>query len=321
MPPHEAPLLPLATAKARHHKPRFSWKRFGRRATPYLFLSPFLIGYVVFLVYPVVYSGALSLFRRQIIGGVRFVGLANYLDVFTDSFFWEGIRNVLRFGLVQIPVMLGLALIFALALDTGVVRRQTIFRLGYFLPFAVPSVVAALMWGYFYGQGFGPIAQIARALHLEPPIFLTARGIIPAMANISTWQFTGYNMLIIYAALQTIPPELYEAARVDGASDWQIARHIRIPLVWPAITLTMIFSVIGTLQLFNEPNVLTVVAPSVVNLHFSPNVYIYNLAFRNSQFDYSAAMAFVLAIVSGFIASLVVFTTGRRARLTQAPPG
>jgi multiple sugar transport system permease protein len=210
--------------------------------------------------------------------------------------------------------MLGLALIFALLLDSEIIRNPTLFRLGYFLPFAVPSVVAALMWGYFYGQGFGPIAQIASALKLPPPIFLTANGIIPAIANISTWQYAGYNMLIIYAALKSIPAELYDAARVDGANNLQIAWYIRIPLVWPAIVLTILFSINGTLQLFNEPNVLTVVAPSVVNLHFTPNIYLYNLAFRNAQFNYSAAMAFTLAIVSGIIASLVLYATNRTER-------
>jgi multiple sugar transport system permease protein len=289
----------------------YPWRRLGRKITPYLFLSPFLIGYIAFMVYPLIYSLNLSLYRKQIIGGLTFVGLANYVKVFQDTNFWEGIRNVLIFGAMQIPVMLGFALIFALVLDSKVIRRLTIFRLGYFLPFAVPSVVAALMWGYIYGQGFGPITQIARSLNLQPPIFLTAKGIIPAMANISTWQYTGYNMLIIYAALKAISSELYEAARVDGASEWQIAWSIRIPIVWPAIVLTMIFSVIGTLQLFNEPNVLTVVAPSVVNLHFTPNVYLYNTAFRNAQFDYSAAMAFTLALVSAILASMVLLVTRR----------
>jgi multiple sugar transport system permease protein len=291
---------------------RRRWRYFRRNLTPYLFLSPFLLGYIAFLIYPLIYSFVLSLYRKQLIGGTTFIGLANYLKVLKDGNFWEGIRNVLIFGAVQIPIMLGLALIFALILDSRAVRRITIFRLGFFLPFAVPSVVAALMWGYFYGQSFGPIAQVAAALKIQPPVFLTTSGIIPAMANISTWQFTGYNMLIIYAALKTIPSELYEAARVDGANDWQIAWKIRVPLVWPAIVLTMIFSVIGTLQLFNEPNVLSVVAPTVVNLHFTPNVYLYNLAFREGQFEYSAAMAFTLALVSVILASLVLVISRRR---------
>jgi multiple sugar transport system permease protein len=290
----------------------YHWRRWRQKITPYLFLSPFLIGYIAFMIYPLIYSFNLSLYRKQIIGGVTFIGLENYVRVFQDTNFWEGIRNVLIFGAMQIPVMLGLALIFAVVLDSKVIRRATIFRLGYFLPFAVPSVVAALMWGYFYGQSFGPIAQIAEALGLEPPIFLTIKGIIPSMANISTWQFAGYNMLIIYAALKAIPPDLYEAARVDGANEWQIAWSIKIPIVWPAIVLTMIFSVIGTLQLFNEPNVLRVVAPTVVNEHFTPNLYLYFLAFRNARFEYSAAMAFSLALVSGILASLVLLVTRRR---------
>ncbi len=293
---------------------RFSMQRLNRVMIPYLFLAPFAAGYLLFLVYPLIYSFNLSLYSKKLVGGVTFVGLANYVKVLKDSNFWEGIRNVLVFGSFQIPIMLGLALLFALILDSGILRRATVFRLGFFLPFAVPSVVAALMWGYFYGQSFGPIAQIFTALKLTPPVFLTAQGILPAMANISIWQYTGYNMLILYAALKAIPPELYEAAIVDGANGFQISWYVRIPLIRPAIILTVIFSIIGTLQLFNEPNVLTVVAPSIINLHFTPNIYLYNLAFRNAQFDYSAAMAFTLAIVSGLLASLVLFVTRRREK-------
>jgi multiple sugar transport system permease protein len=118
-------------------------------------------------------------------------------------------------------------------------------------------------------------------------------------------------MLILFAALKAIPPELYEAAIVDGANAWQMAWWIRIPLIRPAIILTILFSIIGTLQLFNEPNVLTVVAPSIINLHYTPNIYLYNLAFRSTQFEYSAAMAFTLALVSGILASLVLILSRR----------
>ncbi len=121
-------------------------------------------------------------------------------------------------------------------------------------------------------------------------------------------------MLILYSALKAIPSELYEAAIVDGANGLKIAWYIRIPLIRPAIILTLIFSIIGTLQLFKEPNVLTVVAPSIINLHFTPNIYLYNLAFRNGQFNYSAAMAFTLAVISGLMASLVLFVTRRREK-------
>jgi multiple sugar transport system permease protein len=211
--------------------------------------------------------------------------------------------------------MLGLALAAALLLDSGIIRRQSVMRLAYFLPFAVPGVVAALLWGYLYGQRFGPIAQIARGLGLVPPQFLTQSAIIPALANISTWQYTGYNMLIMYAALKAIPPELYEAARVDGASGFQIARLIRIPLILPAILLTFIFSIIGTLQLFSEPQVLSTIAPTVMGPNFTPNLYVYQLAFQNRQFDYSAAIAFSLAIVTAVLSALVLLFVYRRARV------
>ena len=231
------------------------------------------------------------------------------------TLFWEGVRNCVAFGIVQIPTMLGIALIGALLLDGPLLRRQTIFRLGWFLPFAVPSVVAALMWGYFYGQAFGPIAQIARALDLEPPRFLTNDRVIPALANISTWQYAGYNMLILFAALKAIPHEIYEAARVDGASGIQIAWRVKIPLIAPALVLTFIFSIIGTLQLFNEPQVLRAVAPTLITANFTPNLYVYNLAFASRQFDYAAAIAFVLAAVTAILSAIVLFFSYRRQAL------
>src|SRR6185503_10121423 len=243
----EGESMSVANSSNTHKTLLFRSGRIGQKITPYLFLTPFLIGFLVFMVYPLIYALNLSLYRNKLVGGLSFVGLENYVKAFQDVNFWGGVINVLTFGAIQIPVMLGLALLFALILDGKLIRSQTIFRLGYFLPFAVPSVVAALIWGYFYGQSFGPIAQIATALGLEPPLFLTPTGIIHSLANISTWQYTGYNMLILFAALKGIPKDLYESARVDGASDVQIALQIRIPIIMPAIALTAIFSVIGTL--------------------------------------------------------------------------
>jgi multiple sugar transport system permease protein len=127
---------------------------------------------------------------------------------------------------------------------------------------------------------------------------------LPSLANIVTWQWTGYNMVIIYAALQAIPTEIYDAATVDGATGWQLARYVKIPLVLPAIMLTSIFSIIGTLQLFNEPQIMASLAPSVIQDHYTPNLYAYNVAFTNQEFNYSAAISFVLGTVA-FLASYV----------------
>ena len=291
-----------------------SWARVRRGLVPYVFLAPFLIGFAIFLIGPLVYVLNLSLYRTKIVGGKAFVGLDNYAKVLTDESFRTGVGNVLTFGVIQIPIMLGIALVAALLLDSTILRRKSIFRLGFFLPFAVSTVVAALMWGYLYGQSFGPIAQIAGALGLPAPAFLTQSTIIAAIANIATWQFAGYNMVIMFAALQAIPHELYEAARVDGASGRQVAWRIKIPLIAPAIVLTLIFSVIGTLQLFNEPRVLHDVAPSIIPPNFTPNLYVYNLSFQSRQFEYAAAVSFALAAVTAVLSSLVLFVAYRRER-------
>ncbi len=289
-------------------------RRFRRSLTPYLFLSPFLLAFLAFFVFPLVYALYLSLYRTKLVGGRSFVGIDNYVKAIVDPVLWSGIRTVISFGIIQVPIMLGLALAAALMLDNRTGWRNSLFRLVYFLPFAVPGVVAALIWGYLYGQSFGPIAQIARSIGVAPPQFLTQAAIIPALANISTWQYTGYNMLILYAALKAIPTDLYEAARVDGASSWQTAWHIRIPLILPALILTFIFSIIGTLQLFGEPRVINVIAPSVIGPNFTPNLYVYQLAFANRQFEYSAAIAFVLAMITAVLSSFVLFAVYRRAR-------
>jgi multiple sugar transport system permease protein len=287
-------------------------QRVRRALVPYLFILPFFVILLIFLVYPLGYAFDLSLYRTQLVGGTKFIALQNYVQVFHDPYFWAGVRNMVIFGCIQVPIMLGLALLFALLLDSGIPRLRRILRLGYFLPFAVPSAVAALMWGSLYGQSFGPIAQIAHALHFGTPGFLTERGILPSIGNVVTWQYTGYNMIIMFAALQAIPPDLYEAARIDGARDWQIALHIKIPQITPAIVVTCIFSIIGTLQLFSEPQIFQAAAPSAVSEFITPNLYVYTLAFTDQEVNYAAAVAFALGLVIALLSSLFLFVVYRR---------
>lgn len=219
---------------------------------------------------------------------------------------------MLLLGIIQIPVMLGLALIFALIIDAKTTPLRGLFRTGFFLPYAIPSVIAALLWGYLYGPSFGLFTQIEQALHFTPLNFLTSSWMLTAIGNIVTWQYTGYNMIIMYAALQSIPPELDEAAVMDGANSWQIAFSIKIPLVAPAIILTGIFSIIGTLQLFNEPQILYTVAPTIIGDHYTPSIYAYNLAFSDQEFNYSAVISFVLAFIAFCCSAAFMYITNRR---------
>jgi multiple sugar transport system permease protein len=257
----------------------------------------------------------LSLFEERLVGGSVFVGADNYLRALQDGAFWGGVRRMVLFGVFQIPVMLGLALVFALVLDSGTAWFRSAFRLGFFLPYAVPSVVATLIWGYLYGPTFGPFAQISRYLDLNAPQFLSESWILASIANIVTWEFVGYNMIILYAALQAIPAELQDAGAVDGARGWQIALHIKIPLIAPALLLTAVFSIIGTLQLFNEPSILQPVAGHhVITDSYTPNFYAYRLAFTNQEYNYSAAISFVLAAVVA-VGSYVFMLATNRGRI------
>jgi multiple sugar transport system permease protein len=266
----------------------------------YLFFAPFLAVFAVAIAAPLLYAVYLSFFSDRLVGGNVFVGLDNYRQALTDNLFRAGVLRVALFLLVQVPVMLGIALLAALAIDSGRLRFASLFRIGFFIPYAVPSVVAALMWGYLYGRRFGLVSTLDRWVALPDP--LGRSWMLASIGNVVTWEYVGYNMLILYAALRAIPPDIYEAAQVDGAGEVRKAWSIKLPALRPALLLATVFSIIGSFQLFNEPNVLQSLAPSVVTTSYTPNMYAYNLAFNGQQFNYSAALAVVLGAVTAVIA-------------------
>ena len=278
-----------------------------------IFVAPFLILFLLLFLTPLGYAAYLSLFQHRLIGGTTFVGLKNYITALSDPLLREGVTHVALFFVIQVPLMLVLALLFALALDSGLMRLTKVIRLGIFLPYAVPSVVATLMWGYLYGPSFGPFAQIGKDLHVTVPGFLSSGWMLASLSNIVTWEFTGYNMIILYAALQTIPRELYEAAAVDGAGAWRIARSIKLPALRPALTLTLLFSIIGSFQLFNEPALLQQLAPNVIDSSYTANLYAYSLAFTGRQVNYAAAVSFLLGLVIVIISYVVLYLANRRS--------
>lgn len=281
-------------------------------AAAYLFVLPFFAVFVTMLVLPLFYSGYLSFFATRIIGGVTFVGFDNYARAFSDPSFFSGLLKVALVLLIQVPIMLGLALFFALALDSGRARGGGALRLLIFLPHAVPGVVATLIWGYLYGQDFGPIAQVFRAVGMQAPNLLSEGNALGSIMNIVTWEFVGYNMIIMYSALRTVPTELYEAAEIDGASQWRIAWSVKIPAIHPAILLTVIFSIIGSFQLFHEPSLLANIAPTAIGNAFTPNFYAYNLAFVNQDINYASAIAFTLGFAIMIISYVVQLSTQKR---------
>ena len=270
---------------------------------PAMLLSPFGVLFALFFLLPIGYAVYQSLLKVHVSGlglgpsstTTVFGGLSNYAKVFSDQSFLQGVGRVLLFGVVQIPVMLVFATVLALLVDSAVVRFQRFFRLVYFLPYGIPGVIAAILWSFLYLPGLSPIVATLQHAGFGTVNFLGSNSTLWSIANIVTWEYTGYNMLIIYAALQAIPGDLYEAARLDGASEWKVATRIKLPMVSSALVLTGIFSIIGTLQLFSEPEVLRVVATNI-STSYTPNLLAYTQAFITNNPNYAAAIAVVLAI-------------------------
>jgi len=299
---------------------RKSTPRFLRRRTwtPYLFIFPFGILFLLFFIVPIIYAIYQSLFRSQRSGlglgapTVSFNGLSNYVDVIHDPNFYSSVGRVLLYGIVQVPIMLGLALLLALLLDSTVVRFKSFFRIAFFVPYAIPGIIGALFWGFLYDPQLSPIVSSASALGLGQPDFLSASSVLWSIANIATWTWTGYNMLIIFAALQAIPTEIYEAARADGCTGWRVAWSIKIPLVAPALILTCIFSIVGSLQLFAEPQVLSAISNNI-STSYTPVFYAYTTAFSNNNYFYAAALSVVLAVITCIFSFSVLRITQRQA--------
>jgi len=280
--------------------------RHRRKWTGWGFVGPFAVVFLFVLVAPIAYAIYLSLFQDKLIGGNKFAGLANYTQALTDPQFWTGFGRVSIFLLVQVPVMLLLALGASLAIDSARLHWTPLYRLSIFLPYAVPSVVGALMWGFLYGTQFGLVGDLDSWFHTNlPNVLQSTTWILPAIGNIVTWEFVGYNMLIFYSALQVIPGELYEAAELDNASAWRIIWHIKLPALRPAILIATVFSIIGSFQLFAEPSVLYPIATNAIGSAFTPNLYAYNLAFNAQEYNYSATIAIVMGVLTVIVAYVV----------------
>jgi multiple sugar transport system permease protein len=276
-----------------------------------LFVLPFFLVVVAFLVVPLGFAFWLSLFTKSLAKGTRFSGFDSYAHAFTDPLLLDGFLRVVLFGAVQIPIMLGIALAGALTLDAVTTRFAMAYRLIAFMPYAVPAVMGALMWGFLYSKTFGPFAGLPSVVGGEPIDFFGGSLLLASLGNIVTWAWTGYNMIVMYSALQGVPREMYEAAVLDGASPVQIALRIKVPAIKQAISLAAIFTAIGTMQFFTEPLIMARFAPDI-SAGYTPNLYAYNQAFAYSNFNYSAAISFTLGFVVFVVAYAFVFISRRR---------
>jgi len=302
-----------ATTTPKTRRPRSVSGTGGRAAG--VFLTPFFVLFALTMIAPVVYALGMSVFaqRRDGLGFGKpttvFVGLGNYVDLFQERTFVEGFGRLALYCVIYVPVLLCVALLLALLLDAAVAYARRAFQLLLFLPHAVPGVIAALIWAYLYTPGVSPIVRALESGGIGID-FLSVHLVIPSMVNIAVWEWAGYNVIILFTALQAVPREVLEAARVDGAGEIRTALSIKTPLVWPALGVALLFTVIGSLQLFTEPKILASATTSVTST-WVPNMWAYDAAFTRNNLPQAAAASIVLALLAGVLSWLVTRFTSK----------
>ncbi|ATG50196.1 ABC transporter permease [Brachybacterium vulturis] len=279
------------------------------RTAPWVLLAPFLIVFLGTMIVPIIMAIGYSfnsVERHGLLGedGITntFAGFENYLKALSNANFVESIGRMVLFGVVQVTVMIVAAVILALLLESANAKWPGFFRATYFLPYGIPGVIATILWSFLYIPGLSPIVDVLELVGL-PIDFLGPNMVLWSIANIVTWTYTGYNMLIIIAQLKSIPGELYEAAKIDGAGSIRVATAIQLPLIRPAVMLTVIFSIIGTLQLFAEPRLMQSMSAGITS-EYTPNMSAYAYAFQYNDIGMAAAQAVIIA-VSAFLLSAV----------------
>ena len=256
-----------------------------------------MIVFTLFMVVPLIYAIYQSLYTTKLIGGTTFSGFANYSTVLKSGPFWGGVIRVVIFGGIQIPVMLAIAFFFATTFDLGVAKFGRFFRAIYFVPFAVPLVVSSLMWGFLFDPGYGPFNRLMNAIGFHNFNWLSNNWMVPSIIIIAIWEWTGYNCIILYTALKSVPRDIVEAAILDDTPLWRIILRIKLPMVRPAIIMLVFINTIGAMQLFIEPTILNNYQAGVVTNTYTPVIDIYSTAISNGEYQLGAAMAVVLAVV------------------------
>ena len=302
-----ATLVPDAAPGARK-APRKRRRRAS--ALPVLLVAPAMTLLTLFTFAPAVYALILSVLRLRVSGGLLggttkevFAGLGNYIATLSNMGFWRSITRMLMVAGIGVPATICLATLFALCLDVKRARLTGFARLAIFLPYAVPGVVASLLWGFIYLPATSPIGgQVIN--------YFGTTGIFFSVANVAVWGVIGFDMVVLYTAVRGLPAELYEAAELDGASELQIALRIKLPLIVPAITMVALFSMIGALQLFNEPTTLKPLANAITST-WVPLMRVYASAFVDNNIYQGAATCFVLIIMTVTL-SMLINVIGRR---------
>lgn len=298
---------------ARH--PGAAGARRRKRGAAALFMVPFFVLFTAATVAPLCYAAWMSLFREESsglgFGGTErvFTGLGNFTEALGNADFLRSFGHIALYCVLYIPAMVGGALVLALLVDSALARARRFFQIAYFLPHAVPGLIASLIWLYLYTPGLSPITEALGSLGAHWNFFGEDEAIL-SVVNISAWQWIGYNMIIFYAGLQAVPREVLEAATVDGAGAIRSALRIKVPMIRPTVVLTLLFTCVGAIQLFDAPQLVQLRA-NAMGEDWSPTMFIYTAAFKGHDYGLAAASSLLLAFVAGLL-SFVVTKLGNR---------
>jgi ABC-type sugar transport system permease subunit len=272
------------------------------------FAAPFVILFGVFLAFPILASFVLSFtsFGLKDLAnpvGTTVVGLKNYLDLFSDSTFWTALFNTVYFVVVGVPLTLVFGLLIATALNGGVTRFRTAFRVGYYLPVITSIVAIAVVWRFLLNPDDGLINMLLGDLNIKGPAWLADPVLaMPSIIAMAVWRNLGFAMIVFLAGLQAIPSTLYEAAAIDGAGRMAGFRYVTLPMLRPTILFMTVITTIGYLQLFEEPFVMTAGGP--LNRTLSITMYMYQQGFTFFHQGYASAIAYVLFVIVAIVAFL-----------------
>ncbi len=262
-----------------------------------LFIAPWLVGFCVFMLYPVVSSLFFSFCDYSVLERPVWIGAENYTELARDDVFWVSLKNTAYYAVVALPLGMALAIGVALLLNTKV-RGMAVYRTIFFLPSIVPVVAMAILWLWILNGRYGVLNYSLSWLGIPAkslPAWLDSKEwAMPALILMGLWGI-GYSVVIYLAGLQDIPVHLYESADIDGANWWQKTIHITLPMLSPTLYFTLIMGIIGTFQIFAAPYIMTNGGPERAT-HFY-TFYLYNLAFEDLRMGYACAMAWILFLI------------------------
>jgi len=260
----------------------------------YLFISPWLVGCIIFSLAPIIASGIMSLTEYEIITPMKFIGFRNYIKMTGDELFWKSLINTIYYVGLSVPLRLTLALLLAMLLNQKV-KGITLFRAAFYMPTMTAGVALALLWSWIFEPEFGVLNALLAKIGIKGPSWLgSTQWAMPALVLMSLWHI-GSPMLVFLAGLQSVPQQLYEAVEIDGGGTWDKFRTVTIPMMSPIVFFNLVMEIIHSFQVFTNAYVMTGGGPANATLVYV--LYLYNNAFQWLHMGYACSLAWVFFII------------------------